>query len=92
MVDSVNKSEWPPRPGGEVFPEILDVTLVAQLLCYDRRGCTPENAQRSVRGLVKENGLPTAGKVGGRLLFTKAAVTNWLFNRKESLDDAGHDG
>lgn len=88
----MDKSEWPPRPDGEVFPEILDVTLVAQLLCYDRRGCTPENGRRSVRGLVKENGLPAMGKVGGRYLFSRAAVTDWLSNRNESLEDAGHDG
>ena len=71
---------------------LLDVTLVAQLLGYDRRGCTPENARRSVRGLVKENGLPAMGKVGGRHLFSKAAVTDWVSSRTGALDDARHDG
>ena len=92
MVDSVNKSEWPARPAGEVFPNLLDTTLVAQYLGYDRRGCTPENARRSIRLLVKERGLPVAGKVGSWLILKKAAVDDWLAHTKNSLDDADTNG
>ena len=92
MVKTVNCSNWPPRPDGEVFPELLDTTLVAQLLLYDRAGRTMQQASRSVRSLVRDNGLPTMGKVGGKHIFSKAAVTDWLSNRTDPIDGAGCDG
>ena len=74
-------STWPPRPVGEVFPELLDTLLVAQLLLYDRRGMTPEQARRNVRKLVKEGGLPTLGRIGSTLMYRKDAVIGWLADR-----------
>ena len=72
---------WPPRPNGEVFPELLDTLLVAQLLLYDRRGTTPNLARRNVRNLVKEAGLPTLGRIGSTLMYRKADVIGWLADR-----------
>ena len=72
---------WPPRPVGEVFPELLDTLLVAQLLLYDRRGMTPEQARRNVRKLVKESGLPTFGRIGSALMYHKSDVIEWLADR-----------
>ena len=78
---------WPRRPENEVFPELLDTLLVAQLLLYDRRGMTPEQARRNVRKLVKEGALPTLGRIGSTLIYRKAAVVEWLANRSRTIDD-----
>ena len=78
---------WPRRPENEVFPELLDTILVAQLLLYDRRGMTPEQARRNVRKLVKEGALPTLGRIGSTLIYRKAAVVEWLANRNRTIDD-----
>ncbi len=78
---------WPRRPENEVFPELLDTLLVAQLLLYDRRGMTPEQARRNVRKVVKEGGLPTLGRIGSTLIYRKAAVVEWLANRNRTIDD-----
>ncbi len=72
---------WPPRPVGEVFPDLLDSVLVAQLLLYDRRGLSLEKARRNVRGLVKNAGLPVVGKIGQALMFRKGDVLRWLSER-----------
>ena len=88
MTDDVTVTDtkgWPPRPAGEVFPELLDTILVAQLLLYDRRGMTTEQARRNVRNL-RESGLPTLGRIGSTLMFRKDAVINWLASREEPLD------
>ncbi|MCP4251018.1 MAG: hypothetical protein GY778_28605 [bacterium] len=76
--------DWPPRPKGEVFPELLDTLLVAQLLLYDRRGMTPDQARRNVRKLVKESGLPTLGRIGSTLMYHKTAVIEWVGSRDTS--------
>lgn len=89
-------SIWPLRPAGEVFPELLDTILVAQLLLYDRRGMTPEQARRNVRKLVKEARLPTLGRIGSTLMYRKVDVIEWLGTRGDvdanaddgTLDDA----
>ncbi|UCE58281.1 MAG: hypothetical protein JSU63_12655 [Phycisphaerales bacterium] len=80
------KGQWPARPPGEVFPELLDTLLVAQLLLYDHRGMTPEQARRNVRKLVKESGLPTLGRIGSTLMYSKAAVIEWLAARGATID------
>ncbi len=72
---------WSPRPVAEIFPELLDTLLVAQLLLYDRRGMTPEQARRNVRKLVKEAGLPTLGRIGSTLMYRRADVIEWLTDR-----------
>ncbi len=79
-------STWPRRPENEVFPELLDTILVAQLLLYDRRGMTPEQARRNVRKLVKEGGLPTLGRIGSTLIYRRATVVEWLANRSRTVD------
>ena len=84
---SSNVGSWPPRPANEVFPELLDTLLVAQLLLYDRRGMTPDQARRNVRKLVKEARLPTLGRIGSALLYRRADVIDWLAERREPLDD-----
>jgi len=76
--------QWPPRPAGEVFPDLLDTMLVGQLLLYDRRGMTPEQARRNVRALVRKAGLPTVGRVGNLLMFNKADVLRWLAARGQN--------
>lgn len=75
------KENWPPRPANEVFPEVMDTLLVAQMLLYDRRGMTTEQARRNVRKLVKECGLPTLGRIGSSLMFQRAALVRWLSER-----------
>ena len=65
----------------EVFPEIMDTLLVAQLFLYDRRGMTPDQARRNVRRLVAEAGLPTHGRIGSSLMFEKSNVLAWLAQR-----------
>jgi len=74
-------TEWPDRPINESFPPMLDTVLVGQLLLYDRRGNTPDQARRNVRRLVAECGLPTLGKVGNGLLFDRDGVIDWVRNR-----------
>ena len=79
---AVELGRWPPRPEGEVFPELLTTTDVAQLLRYDARpGVTPEKGARMVRLLARDKGLPTLARVGRSLLFSKAAVLSWLESR-----------
>lgn len=85
----MNKTEkqneqWPPRPADGIFGEVLDSLQTAQLLVYDRPGVTPENARRSIRALVKTAGLPVAGRVGNRMLFSKTDVLRWLAGRGET--------
>lgn len=83
-------NDWPARPTDETFPPLLDTVLVAQLLLYDRRGMTVEQARRNVRKLVHESGLPTMGRVGSTLLFRRDSVFTWLEGR--GVDDGNGDG
>ena len=78
---------WPARPNGEVFPETLETLQVAQLLCYDKRGMTPEQGRRNVRNL-KKRGLPTLGRIGSTLMYNKAAVLAWLADRGQAETEA----
>ena len=75
------KENWPPRPANEVFPEVMDTLLVAQMLLYDRRGMTTDQARRCVRKLVKECGLPVLGRIGSCLMFKRDLVLRWLCER-----------
>lgn len=76
-------SKWPPRPPGEVFPEVMTTVDLAQLLRYDGRdGMTPEKGTRMVRLLIRDKGLPTLGRVGRTLLFRKSEVIGWLDTRR----------
>lgn len=79
---TIETQDWPPRPENEAFPPVLDTVLVGQLLLYDRRGNTLNQARRNVRRLVAECGLPTLGRVGNGLLFDRDAVIDWIRNRK----------
>ena len=79
---------WPPRPDGEVFPPLLDTVLVAQLLLYDRRGMSVEQARRNIRKLARESGLPTLGRIGSTLMFRKDGVIEWLATRDAVDEDA----
>jgi len=73
---------WPPRPAGEVFPEIVTTVDVAMLLRYDGRpGVTPEKGARMVRLLARDYQLPTLGRVGRTLLLRKADVLAWVAGR-----------
>lgn len=74
-------NDWPPRPKDETFPPLLDTVLVAQLLLYDRRGMTVDQARRNVRKLVHSARLPTMGRVGSTLLFRRDGVLAWLEGR-----------
>ena len=85
-------NEWPPRPRGEVFPELLDTILVAQLLLYDRRKFTPVKARRNVLKLVKEAGLPTLGRIGSTLMYRKETVIGWLASRDRTVDGDSDNG
>ena len=79
--DQNTPNGWPERPGGEKFPEVLNVVDVAMLLRYDAvPGMTLNKAARDVRALVRD-GLPTVGKLGRRLLFRRDAVLAWLSQR-----------
>ena len=84
-------NKWPPRPAGEVFPDLLDTLHVAQLLLYDRRGMTPEQGRRNVRKLRKESGLPSLGRIGSTLMYQKAAVMKWLASRNNLDVEPEHD-
>ncbi|UCC31428.1 MAG: hypothetical protein JSU86_03960 [Phycisphaerales bacterium] len=89
MRDATNSKiarGWPPGPPGGVFPEVLGTLLVAQLLLYDRCGMTPEQGQRNVRKLVMDAGLPTLGRIGSALLYSKKAVIEWLAGRSGGVD------
>ena len=82
---TVSSVRWPPRPEGEVFPEVMATQDVAMLLRYDaREGMTREKGARMVRLLVRDRGLPTLGRVGRALLFRKSAVMKWLEGRGNS--------
>lgn len=85
----IQTSHWPPRPANEVFPDLLDTVLVAQLLLYDHRGHTVEQGRRAVRKLVKDAGLPTLGRIGSTLMLNKTAILTWLANREVDTGDRG---
>ena len=84
--NSLPVGHWPSRPQNELFPPLLDTVLVAQLLLYDRRGVTVQNARRDVRRLAKENGLPKIGKIGSTLMFKRDDVLAWIEKRGEEND------
>ena len=82
MIETTGDARgWPPRPAGESFPPVLDTVLVAQLLLYDRRGATIEQARRNVRRLVAEAGLPATGRIGSALMYKLDDVLDWLDTR-----------
>ena len=75
-------SQWPGRPAGEVFPDLMNSLDLAMFLRYDGRpGMTPEKARRAVRLLVRDYRLPTAGRIGRALLFNRGRVLEWLERR-----------
>ena len=87
--------DWPLRPAGEVCPPVLDSALVAQLLCYDLRGCTLEQGRRNVRNLVKAGRIPVMGRVGSSMLFERDRVIGALKSDEKPLDgedEPRHDG
>jgi hypothetical protein len=85
-----SSSDWPQRPQDEVFPEVMNTIDVAMFLRYDaREGVTPEKGARMVRLLVRDNGLPTLGRVGRCLLFCRSAVLAWLEDRRKGPDPQG---
>lgn len=89
-VVKTQPSRWPPRPPGELFPEVITTVDVAQLLRYDARdGMTPEKGARMVRLLVRDRGLPTLGRVGRTLLFRKSEVIGWLDTRRNGQKTGG---
>ena len=74
------RESWPPRP--EVFPELLDTVDLAMLLRYDASdNSTPDKGARMIRLLVRDAGLPVAGRVGRKLLFKKSQALEWLGSR-----------
>ena len=74
-------TEWPKRPPGEVFPELLTTLDVAQLLRFDRPGTTPANGMRTVRLLIRDKGLPTLGMLGNGHRFRRDDVLAWAQRR-----------
>ena len=87
MVDG-----WPPRPPGEVFPEVMTTVDVAMFLRYDAKpGVTPDKARRNVRKLVKDSGLPTLGRIGSTLMYRKNAIIEWLAQRDDGVDNRADD-
>ena len=85
-MSATTTTEWPARPEGEVFPELLDTLLVAQLLLYDRRGKNVEQARRNVLGLVKSQGLPSLGRIGSTFMYRKTDVIDWLACKSSGID------
>ena len=75
-------AEWPPRP--ETWPPILTDVEAAQYLRLDAVHGV-HSAKRSLRHIRKTQGLPCAGRIGGKLLFRRDAIDLWLTNREEAV-------
>ncbi len=77
-------AEWPKRP--EAWPPILTDVEAAQYLRLDTvHGI--DSAKRSLRHIRKTQGLPCAGRIGGRLLFRRDAIDLWLMTRENNVKE-----
>jgi len=75
-------AEWPQRP--ESWPPILTDVEAAQYLRLDTvHGI--DSAKRALRHIRKTQGLPCAGRIGGRLLFRRDAIDLWLITREGTV-------
>ena len=71
---------WPERP--ETWPDVMTDLEMCLYLRLDRTGRSPANAKRSLRHIRQNKGLPDTGRLGGQVLFVKAAVDTWLARRE----------
>ena len=80
MSTEAPATTWPPCP--KVWPDVLTDVEVCQYLRMDA-GHTPASAKRSLRHIRKTRGLPSLGRIGGKVLFRKSAVDEWLQSQEE---------
>ena len=73
-------SEWPEPPAS--WPDVMTDVEVCMYLRIDV-GHTPASAKRSLRHIRKTRGLPCLGRIGGKVLFRKAAVDEWLQSQEQ---------
>ena len=70
---------WPARP--LVWPEVMNEVEVCLYLRLD--DCrTINGARRSLRHIRRTQGLRSAGRIGGRVVFRRETVDAWLSSRE----------
>ncbi len=72
---------WPPLP--ETWPPVLDEVQAAQYLHMDTLGRTIESAKRTLRYLRQNSGLPSSGRIAGKVLYRRAGIDRWLAEREQ---------
>ena len=78
---TTNDNNWPPPPA--VWPTNMTAIETGQYLRIDINH-TIAGGKRSLRYLRATQGLPCAGRIGGRVIYQKAAIDDWL-NRRQDL-------
>ena len=81
MTTTTTISGWPERPA--TWPDVLVDTEVCQYIRLDLTHGTPASAKRSLRHIRKTRGLPCLGRIGGKVLFRKSAVDEWLQSQEQ---------
>lgn len=78
---TTNDNTWPAPPA--TWPDNLTDVETCQYLRLDINH-TVAGGKRSLRYLRQFKGLPCAGRMGGRVIYRRAALDQWLAGR-ESL-------
>ncbi len=81
MSGASDRELWPPKP--EPWPEVMTDVELCMYLRLDQRHASPESAKRSLRYIRRTQGLPDVGRIGGSVLFRRAAVDEWLKAREQ---------
>lgn len=70
---------WPDIP--PTWPDVMTEVQVCMFL-HLHDGRTVATAKRSLRYIRRNEGLPDVGRIGGKVLFRRVAVENWLSERE----------
>ena len=81
MNERTDAKGWPERP--ETWPANMDETEAALYLRIDDRH-TPASAKRALRYLRRAHGLPSMGRICGRLLFNRDSIDRWIAAREQN--------
>jgi len=80
---------WPAVP--EAWPPVFTDIEAAQYLKIDH-GRNIESAKRTLRFLRVNRGLPSPGRIAGKVLYRKEAIDEWLKQKEEMEADRIRDG
>ncbi|MCC7315100.1 MAG: helix-turn-helix domain-containing protein [Planctomycetes bacterium] len=79
-TDPATSNDWPSMPGQ--WPDVMTEVQVCQYLHLDE-GRSVATAKRSLRFIRSTQGLPDVGRIGGKVLFRRSSVDQWLEDREE---------